>query len=309
MQPLDCLLATLSPKNRTDFKKWIVAQGHSKKDLKLFDVLIKYSHLTPAALVRKVYRAPKMEAYTSARRRLHAKLIDFLIIVETNDDISQAGRTAGLLLIALRCMRHKQESATVHYLKLAEKLAREAKQLGLLDQILYLHIKHSEHLNQDVSEMILRWEENTRDLQSFRQIEIAFAEIRSQLRKAKQEGKVMNVDTIIHDVFNRFKITRQQASDPDAMLRLIGIGRAAYISVKEYRKLEPFIERFYFRFKKAGVFVPSLAHCELDYLYLLAHTYYRNCKFDKAQLFLDQMEVLLDEHRTLRVGLRRERSR
>lgn len=299
MQPLDHLLATFSPKNVVDFKNWVKTQGHSQQDSKLLSALVNHRHRGSAYVINKVFESGSREAYSSARRRLYPKVVDFLIALESHDDPSQVNRIVGYLLLVLRCLNYKQEPGAIFYLAQAEQLALEGKQLGLLDQILYLRVKNAERLNFNVREAVAAWEENNKNLQSFRRIEIAFAEIREELKSAKKEGKHLNVDTIIHDVFNRFNVTREDAADPEFMLRLIGIGRAAYISVKAYKKIEPFIERFYFRFKKANAFGPGLASCEIEYLYLLAHTYYRNRNFYSAFQCIDQIEKILTTHKSL----------
>jgi tetratricopeptide (TPR) repeat protein len=71
------------------------------------------------------------------------------------------------------------------------------------------------------------------------------------------------------------------------------MARSAFASTKGYQKLEPFIVRLYTSLHRSQAFGKSDLVYEISFLYMIAHTLYRNRKFDEAEAWLDKIALQL----------------
>jgi tetratricopeptide (TPR) repeat protein len=209
----------------------------------------------------------------------------------------------GELLLALRALRFQKSGLALDYLRSAEKCARQTLQPNMLDQALFLAVKHADKLNQPASEAIERWEENAPKLQVFRKMEMTYSRVREEISIAKKAGITPNVERIIKDVFMELHIGTDQSNNPEFMLRLVQAGRSVYVSVKDYKKIHPFVEEIYLRLKKANAFGPTHVACELEFMFILAHCYYRNRKFSDALKVLSDMETCIKNNKGVAMAI------
>ncbi len=290
MENLEQLISTFSDKHAADFKKVLSLSSQPSQFILLFDLLWNKTHSSNEEIAIAIYGAANMESYYSLRKRLLEKVEDFLKSVELKEDPSGTAEVVGELLLALRALRFQKSSLALGYLKSAEKYARQTLQPNLLDQALFLEVKHAEKLNLSASDAIESWEENALRLQAFRKMEMTYSRIREEMSIAKTTGNTPDVERIIKNVFAELHIGTDEANNPEFMLRLVQAGRSVYVSVKDYKKIHPFVEKIYLRLKKANAFGPTHAASELEFIFILAHCYYRNRKFSDAQKILSDME-------------------
>ncbi len=302
MELIEQHLVTFSPKDFTDFKKQHESTSQSKLELRLFELLAEQSGESHEQLSSRLYGAPNLGGYYNVRKRLYKKIIQYIRSIEVIEDTTFNGLVLEYLILANRMIRYKNAAATLYYLKLAEKKARSNGQLAMLDQILFLMVKHADWLKLPLSPILEKWEKNAKALATFRKLEITLSRVRIALDESKLSGIPMDADKVIADVFAQFKITAKVETNPLFMLRLASIVRSAYISVKDYKRIEPFIEKSYNCLKKAGAFTEFHRHCEFEFTLMLAHTYYRNFKFKEAQALIGQMEILMQQDKSVAVG-------
>jgi hypothetical protein len=149
------------------------------------------------------------------------------------EDPQRIAEITGEIFLAQRSIRFQKNDIALQYLKSAEKMARDAKLPGLLDQILFFGVKHSEHFKQPTDKAIESWKENSISLAALRKLEMTFNRIREEIAGIKREGQTPNVERVISEVFHELKIKRSEANNPEFMLTLVSTGRSVYASVKE----------------------------------------------------------------------------
>ncbi len=282
-----------STKNIVDFKKTLSTSKKPNHSVELFELLLASCGESHEEFAIAIFGKADMIKYYALRKRLLAKVEAFLKAAEMKEDPQRFAEITGEIFLAQRSIRFQKNDMALQYLKSAEKMARDAKLPGLLDQILFLGVKHSEDFNQPTGKAIESWEENSISLASLRKLEMTFNRIREEIDRIKREGQTPNVELIINEVFHELKIKRSEASNPEFMLTLVATGRSVYASVKDYAKIQPFVDKIFNRLKRANAFGPTHVACELEFLFILAHCSYRNRKFADAQKTIDEIDRIM----------------
>ncbi len=291
MDILNPLISTFTPKNITEFRNQL---SHSPSDnyLELFDLMQAYPNATVEELAPRFKKSITQTACYSLRARLLTKVIIFLFTKEIEEDTSRWCQVLGYLILFTRLMRYQKYEVAGEILKSAEKQAEENNHFSLLDQVLYFKTKFFEKLKINYSFVRKKLVKNSELVHSFRKLELTYSDTKEQLANAKRDGIPLDAEAIIDATFGDYKTSRTEANNPELMLRLCTIARNAYISVKNYKKIEPFISRIYNRLEEARRFEPASLHCHAEFLMMLAHIEYRNRKFSASSEKLVKIELL-----------------
>lgn len=293
MDFLEQTIAFMSTAERVDFKNFLQKQKQSRKDLKLFELLSDAEKMKPRELVSKLYSPINMNAYHSLRKRLMKLLFEFTVLKRLQADGSEASTVMGMISMSQFMLEKNAPQVASYFISKAELMAAKNNQYNLLDNIYNIQIANADEMNLNLENIIPKWQTNTSRYQAHQRLNIAYAIIRDQLSEARKEGTTLDPGKIIEGVFRDFEITVNEANNPAFMHRIVAMTRSAIVSTKDYHRLEPFIVRIYTRMKKANTFLKTNKEHELGFLYMIAHVYYRNRKFQDATLWLKNMEELL----------------
>jgi hypothetical protein len=299
MDTLTDLITTLSPEEIEIFRRELDPINRQTLELKLFNAMLANADASNKDLSYCLYGAFKKEAYFGVRKRLNQKASEFIHALETEKDKTKAALVRSYLTLADRLLRFNKPSGAAQFLKKARTITIEKKNKELLDQILFTEVKNIEKFKSDADETILQWEENELKLRSKRRYEIVHARLRHELNKAKRAGVILDAAAITDSLYKEFKLTPEEAADPEIMRQLTSAARSAILSVKDYSKIEPFILRIYTRLEKRAAFTDNHISCQIEFLFMLVHAMYRNLKFAECKKWLAVMERQMDAHPTL----------
>ncbi len=298
MDTLTDLIATLSAEEIEYFRKELDPLNHQTLELKLFDAIRANPEAGNKELSHCLYGTYKKEAYFGVRKRLTQKTSGYIEILEKETDKTKTALLRSHITLADRLLRFNKPTGAAQLLKKARTIATEKKNTVLLDQILFTEVKNIERFKYPAEETILFWEENDAKLRKKRRLEIVYARLRNELNKAKRTGITLDADAIIDKLYKEFKLTPEEAADPEIMLQLTAAARSAILSVKDYSKIEPFILRIYTRLEKRAAFTDNHISCQIEFLFMLVHAMYRNLKFTDCKKWLAMMEKLMEAHPT-----------
>ncbi len=292
MDFLEQTIEHLSAEEQSEFKIYLQKQRENRKDLKLFELLAAKKEYTPREFVVKL-ETTNMNAYHSLRKRLMKQLFEFMVLKQLQADATRASSVMGFISMSQFMLQKNATVVARYFLKKAESTAFQNHQYDLLDNIYNLQIAYADKLQTNLDNAIERWQQNTERYQAQQRLSIAYSLIKQQLAEARKQGTVLDVEEIVTSVFRDFQITTEDANTPEFMYKIVSMARSAVISAKDYSRFEPFIVRIYSRLKKASVFTRNDAEFQLGFLYMMAHVYYRNKKFDQAEEQINAMEKVL----------------
>lgn len=291
MDTLREIIHTLSEEEQSEFTSFVnrLKQKSGRKDLELFDLLKQEAELDSKTIVARLYKPANKVAYHALRKRLNAHLTDF-IILKTSKGQSSAMSS---LSTARYLFDHQSPRLAWKRLRQAEKEAEDMGLHDLLNGIYNLQIERANEQDEiSLDTLLSKHAENKVKADEDERASIANSIVREQLMHAKMSGEELKVDEIIYPVLQQYGLNEAFSSRPRLIHDLLSIMRATFLSRKDFYSFEPFVINQYKRIEKGGGFAPRDHPYKLSMLYMIAHTVYRNKKF---QLTADYLNILKQE--------------
>ena len=299
MDNLKEIIQTFSENDKKEFKAFInrLKKKSQRKDLDLFVLLDSNEDLEAEQVLKKMYPDGKKEAYHALRKRLFRHLTDFIVTKQMQEDATAASLVMGLLSLSRYLFEQDCERLAWRYLKKAEQQARSNEQYDLLNAVYNLQIEKSDsEFSDDLEEIIRKRNENKQLKEEDERANIANSIIRKELKRVRLEGKPVDIDKIITEVLEKYQLTEAVFKRPKLMYKLMSIARSAILVKKEFYSFEPFIINQYNNIKQQSGFRKKDHFYKLSLLYMIAHTLYRNKKFEEAEKYLVELEKNLHQH-------------
>ena len=298
MDDLRLTLQTLTADDRRDlgqFIQWQRRKASGRQDLRLLDLLLRAREYSSEELIAKLYPdEPNPAAYYALRKRLLRHLTDFLLLRQRQYDATAATSVRGQLTLARYLFEAGVPRLAWNLLRKAEKLAHENEQYEPLNsvynlQIQYAHLPHAEPLEA----VLERRHRNKKAADEEERAAIADSLLRQRLRQARQKGRAVPADEILHNILVEYDLQEAFARSPSLLARLMSITRSAMLVRGDYASFAPFIERCYHLMERRHGFAPAQRGHQLRLLYMLAHALYRTRRFAESVAYLEQGQALL----------------
>jgi len=290
---LDSLVIHLSDDEQKEFSSYLARNSRSQLEPKLFLLLASHKQLRPSEMSVALYGSLNMNAYYSMRKQLIEQIFNFIVVQRLKLEADAACGVFAMVTVGRFMLEKNAFPLAGHYLKKAEQIAIKNHQYEELESIYKLLVTHSRVLELDLDEVSAAWEKNTSHYATFRKLTIASAFIRNKMEKAKLHAHPIDPEQMIDEVMGQIQLTDVEANNPAFLHTIISLARSAFASTKEYQKLEPYAIRIYNRLKKNDAFGPNDVQLEISFLFIIAHTLYRNRKFEASIEWLNKMENLL----------------
>jgi len=289
LDSLQEIITTLSVEDQKEFRLFInrQKQKRDRKDLQLFDSLLKQPEAIPDNLAAVLYPEGNAAAYHALRKRLHRHLMDFIMLKRVKDDSTSASSVMGHLSLARYLLDHGSDRLAWKFLRKAEKQAQEAEHYDLLNAIYNVQIEHADsEFADDLDAIIPKRNTNKQLADEDERANIAYGLIRRQLYESRLQGKAIDFDKIIHDTLERFELAEAVSQRPGLFYKLMFITRSAILAKKDFHSFEPFIIHQYEQLERTIGFGKPHHFYKLSLLYMVAHVLYRNKQFDRSNKYL-----------------------
>lgn len=286
----------MTMKEKQNFRAALSQQRDSSKSLKLLDVLYRNPNADDEFLRSKVLGKNKTKAtsYSMLKLRLYLKLIEFFKDEFNNTDSTGHAQAASLIYVAQSFISRKVYPVAKDLLTRAESIATQNHHFNQLQLIYELKLAHPEHLADDFDSLLAEARNNEQVYHYMFQLNLAFAEVRKELAHLKLAGKTFSPEATIRKLLKPFPFaSKHLRTNPVFMHRLAELWRSVIVSGKSYRSFEPFLRKAYFSLQSAESFREHNAHLQLEFLYMLAHVYYRTRNYPEAQHWNAQVEEAL----------------
>ncbi|NNE56321.1 MAG: hypothetical protein HKN32_09890, partial [Flavobacteriales bacterium] len=254
MDTLRETIHSLSAEERREFRVFINRQRVRKgrKDLALFEIMLKEEELKPRELVARFYPDANMNAYHTLRKRLSQHLQDFISLKVKDEDDTAYGHVSGLIAVSRYLLSKNRPSVAKKFLGKAETLAEQNEVFELLDSIYNLQIKHAHRLELSVDELIEKWSGSRKQRELEERINMAYGIIQEKLAEVKHGGLDEDLEAITRKALRQLKVEEEALSRPSIMYMLVAMTRSSLISTKAYDRFEPYVIDAFERLENEG---------------------------------------------------------
>ena len=289
MDKLQELINTLSEDDKREFRIFINRQKSKKqrKDLDLFELISE--NIPSKDIQKKLYKTPNKVAYHTLRKRLLKHLTDFIVLKQIDDDTTATSSISGLISLASYLFKNNSEEFAWRVLIQAEKLAIENDQYELLNNVYHLQIEKSDsEYSPDINDIYSNWKANKVLVDENERINIAYNFIKKEIDEIILRGKDININEVVDDLLVKYKLNDIVFKRPEILYKVLDLTRKVKFSKKDFYSFEPFVIEMYKELSKHG-FSKKNHFYRINILYMIAHSLYRNRKFDESTTYLTEM--------------------
>ena len=297
MDDLFDLIQSFSADERKEFRLFLQRNKsrRERKDIQLFDLLSKDELLSKMQIHQHLYGDQfDKNAYHSLRKRLIKQINDFVYLKRIDNDDSLSAEISRDLTLVRHLFEHNLNKQAWKYLKKAERLATTAESNRELQLVYNFMIERFDERLCDKSLIDLvdkrllagkqaREEEHLRIVSSL---------VQQELEKVRMTGQDLDLEEVTDRLLDQFDLKESFFQRPGLLYNFVLLTRTTILARKNFYSFEAFVQNSYRTILKSGYFETHLSH-HLNILYILAHTFYRNKKFDKAISYLEEMQELL----------------
>ncbi|MDZ4823212.1 MAG: hypothetical protein SH856_07120 [Flavobacteriales bacterium] len=300
MDTLKETLRTLQPQEQAEFSTYLVrtGRGSTRKDVQLVETLLHIENKKGRDNASRLYSDLNMNAYHSLRKRLMKHLMNFILIKRLDGDTTRSASVMSYLSMSRFLLERNSPQLAQHHLQKAEQIAEKTGQWDLLDNVYNEQIRNADMLELNLAQCIRKWETNKLRAGARERLMIAHSTIRFHLSEARNSGSTLDPQEITRVALREFKLEREARNNVGFMHTVVSMVRSAVISTKDYHRFEPYVVRTFRNLEKANAFEKTETGLLLDFHYMIAHSKYRNRKFDEAIQFLSLMENILSKKKS-----------
>jgi hypothetical protein len=265
-----------------------------RKDLQLFNLLTEDRVIAPNEMV-KLLQTSNLNAYHTLRKRLFKHLADFIVLKSTSTDASPASHVNGLLGVVNYLFDKGLEVEAWKYIVIAEGIATQNHYHDVLNTIYLLQIEKAHfQRNIELNAMVVKYEKNIIILRQEEKLKIAISLLRARLIQAKTAGAEIKFQELVTTTLERLNLSTEILEVPILVLNLLKIIRSGIIIKKDFNGFEPYLIANFNRLYK-NKNAPENLMVKSEFIYMIAHTSYRNKKFNLSIEYLDQLALHLKE--------------
>lgn len=297
MDTIQQIVQTFSSEDRADFKRFLkrTKSNEDRKDLQLFELMTQLDS-DPKSYAKKLYPQLNPVAYQAVRKRLQKLLTRFIALKLIDNDSSEASGVLSLVNVARYLFAHSLSSLGWKYLEKAEKMALKNDLFEILNSIYVLQIQYLPPKETTVQvELIEKWKANKVLLEQNEQSEIALSIVSGKIDLANQSGVFQDIESMVRHTLKELGLSHQFLMQPRFVYHLAAVNRKRLLVKKDFFNLEPFLVQQYQLIEKQDGFQQKHSFYKLGFLYMIAHTLFRNKKFESALTYIIQLEQELSK--------------
>lgn len=287
MDHLETALAAMDESMIKGLKTYLLRVKGSERTTKLMDLLRARPESSGPELAALLYKPVNLNAYHSLRKSLMAQVEEFIALRQI---IREGNNPNRVLAISQFFIENNDIKAAAAFIKKATVLAEKNRDYTMLDSLLLLQIERAHELHLDPNQLIHRWEQNRSKRAMHEKLIVAQSLLKRRLADARKAGTILRPEEIVEEVFKSFNLKTEEAMDASFALSVTLMIRSAVVSSKEYSRFEPFVIRIYNRLIKAEAFGKQNEMVRQQFIYIIAHTYYRTRQLAETIKWLDTVE-------------------
>ncbi|MEM7087705.1 MAG: hypothetical protein AAF489_16105 [Bacteroidota bacterium] len=287
MNGISIIIGTFSEEDKREFLSFLQKKNRrgDTKNSALFKLI---NSGQTKDLDLQLYGKPSRNAYHALCKRLQDSLIDFVASKGFAGETSEEMEVLKLLLASRIFFEHREYKIGFKTLLKAERIALELDVYSILNEIYHTKIQYA-HLNEglNLSEVIDASQENMKRFQQERQLNMAYASIKAQMKGNSQKP----INDIITEAFANFQIELDQTLTYKSLFQLMNITATAARLQSDYYPISPFMMTIYGIISEKQKIADKHLFYHIEILNLMAHTSFRLKDFKTSMDFSEKMEA------------------
>lgn len=236
-------------------------------------------------------------AYHALRKRLYANLILFLSNKSFEKNNSVAHEALRLLVVSRFLLENQQLKSAFKCLDKAEHLASTLEQYSLLHEILqtkldYVHLNKNEDV-QEISDMLIG---NQEKLMKEARLSVVYASLKEAFVRSQQSGEIIDLRGRIKDLVSQYRLSDEDLLNYRSLYQMLSLANE-YANIRQnFSLIAPYIQMAVKLIKQNKVYVPHHLYYHIAVVYYLANYCFRKSMFCESMEYLQQMNVLMQDH-------------
>lgn len=287
MDYLERIINSLDQAEKKEFQHFIQRNKRraGRKDLALFKLYCRT--IVPRVKEQiKLLEIPNKNAYYSTRKRLYAHLSDYALLKTNEEDGTVGSRVRGLYNIAVHLFDRGLDRLAWNILHKASELGLKNRLYAELNLIFLLQVDKL-HLQDKLTlfDAVRAYESNRDLLIQAEKIALFQAELRHNMMQASRSGMEIDLKQILQRIIAQNSLGTDVTQDPRLLCTVMRTIRDSAVYSKQYISFEQLTEGLY-----RGLYDKSQHEYNVQLLYMIAHSKYRNKKFRSSHEHLDQLQ-------------------
>ncbi|WP_405573172.1 hypothetical protein [Winogradskyella sp. Asnod2-B02-A] len=294
MIEIKSIINTLKTEDHNKFVTYLQQKNKRKdtKNIQLFKSLA-HSNDDSKTICKRLYGVEKSNAYHALRKRLFQSLIDFTANKNLEDENSLDMQVVKYILASRTFLLQNKFSIAYKILDKAERLADEHLLFPILNEIYHTKIQYASNLPKiDLETLILKQKENQKKHQLEDQLNIVYAKLKAMLNEVSYQGNVIDFESELGHLLKAHHIEINSSLSFKSLYQILAIANISALVTKKYYTIESFVMNSYDLLKQKKETEKQLFY-QIEIVYIIANTLFRNKKFEASLHYIKEMEQLM----------------
>lgn len=294
MIALNSIIRTFNTDEQQKFIIFLQRKNKRKdtKNVELFKYLSK-EELSSKGICKKLYHVEQCNAYHALRKRLFKSIIDFIANYNLEDENSVDMQIIKYILASRTFLLQKNYDVAYKILHKAEKLADEHSLFPILNEIYHTKIQYAPFYSKiELNDLINKQQENQKKHQLEDQLNIVYAKLTSLLNAISYKGEIIDFEVELQNILNTYNIQLQDSLSFKSLYQILAIANISALVTTKYYQIENFVLNSYAILKQKKETDKQLYY-QIQIVYIIANTLFRNKKFEDSLHYLQEMEELM----------------
>tara|TARA_R110002094_G_scaffold85382_1_gene89501 strand:+ start:237 stop:1679 length:1443 start_codon:yes stop_codon:yes gene_type:complete len=262
------------------------------KNIQLFKLLAKPDS-DSKVICKQLYKTKKSNAYHALRKRLFQSLIDFTANKNLENENSIDMQIIKYIVASRTYLLQKNYDIAYKILDKAEHLADEHLLFPILNEIYHTKIQYaSDYPKVNLDTLISKQNENQKKHQLEDQLNMIYAKLKTTLNAINYQGKVINFETELNEILKASKIELNKSLSFKSLYQILAIANISALVTTKYFQIEDFVLKSYDILKSKKETDKQLYY-QIQTVYIIANTLFRNKKFETSLIYIKEMEQLM----------------
>jgi len=294
MIDIKSIINTLNSEEQQKFVAYLHQKNKRKdaKNIQLFKLLAKPDS-DSKVICKQLYKTKKSNAYHALRKRLFQSLIDFTANKNLENENSIDMQIIKYIVASRTYLLQKNYDIAYKILDKAEHLADEHLLFPILNEIYHTKIQYaSDYPKVNLDTLISKQNENQKKHQLEDQLNMIYAKLKTTLNAINYQGKVINFETELNEILKASKIELNKSLSFKSLYQILAIANISALVTTKYFQIEGFVLKSYDILKSKKETDKQLYY-QIQTVYIIANTLFRNKKFETSLIYIKEMEQLM----------------
>lgn len=262
------------------------------KNIELFK-LLKNENTDTKSICNKLYKNDNRNAYHALRNRLLHSLIDFTANKNLEQENSIEMQIIKYILASRTFLLQKKYTIAYKILDKAEDLANTHLLYSILNEIYHTKIQYaSENARVNLELLIKKQKENQEKHKLEDQLNVVYAKLKSTLKSISYKAEIIDFESILSESLKNTGIVLNDSLSFKSLYQILQIANISAFIETNYFQIEDFVLKSYHILKQKKETNKQLYY-QIEIVYIIGNTLFRNRKFKDSLKFTKEMEQLM----------------